>query len=122
MNPYLTFPDKEIATYTPSASLRPTVDSLDLLWLEAGTRPKRYGPQQVRERFERRSHSRRREANSMSGGGNMMEATGRQEVHRVHSRSARKPDVLGSHSSLILDQIWSSWFLPSLNIINCNGI
>ena len=54
----------------------------------------------------------------------MMEATGIQEVHRVHSRSARKPDVSGSHSSLILDQIRSSYFLPSFNIIikNCNGI
>ena len=44
----------------------------------------------------------------------MMEAAGSQEVYRVHSRSARRPDVSGSHSRSISDPIRSSWFLPSL--------
>ena len=49
-----------------------------------------------------------------SEGGNMMEVAGPQEVHRVHSRSARRPDTSGSHSRSISDPIRSSWFLPSL--------
>ena len=44
----------------------------------------------------------------------MKEVAGPQEVHRVHSRSARRPDMSGSHSRSISDPIRSSWFLPSL--------
>ncbi len=44
----------------------------------------------------------------------MMEVAGPQEVHRVHSRSARRPDASGSHSRSISDPTRSSWFLPSL--------
>ena len=43
---------------------------------------------------------------------NMMEAAGPQEVHKVHCRCARRPDVSGSHSRSISDPIRSSWFLP----------
>ena len=47
----------------------------------------------------------------------MMEVAGPQEVHRVHSRSARRPDTSGSHSRSISDPIRSSWFLPSLGFL-----
>ncbi len=66
--------------------------------------PRESQPQEVRGR-----HCHRR-----SEGGNIMEVAGPQEVHRVHSRSARRPDTSGSHSRSISDPIRSSGFLPSL--------
>ncbi len=51
---------------------------------------------------------------------NIMEAAGPQEVHRVHSRSARRPDTSASHSRSISDPIRSSWFLPSLKGFDVN--
>ncbi len=49
-----------------------------------------------------------RHCHRRSEGGNMMEVAGSHEVHRVHSRSARRPDMSGSHSWSISDPTRSS--------------
>ena len=67
------------------------------------------GPRETLSQEVRGSQSHRRSERAR-----MMEAAGSQKVHRVHSRSARRPDVSGSHSRSISDQIRSSWFLPCL--------
>ena len=98
---------------------------MDLMWLESagvtatgGPREALHrrsegvtatgGPREALSREVRGSHSHRR-----SEGAKMMEAEGTQKVHRERSRSARRPDVSGSHSRSISDSIRSSWFLPS---------
>ena len=89
--------------------LGPTVSGPPVARTSCGLDLQESQPQEGRGRHchrrSERSHSHRR-----SEGAKMMEAAGSQEVHRVQRRSARRPDVSGSHSRSILDPIRSSWF------------
>ena len=51
-------------------------------------------------------------------GRNMMEAAGPQEIHRVHSRFARRPDTSGSHSRPISDEVSHMGIKGGLSLVN----